>query len=99
LAGQHQGSLDILAAPTSADDILEYHTGNNNNNNETDNILTQLQHQLFGTDGNSPASNEICVLKSIETIGEPILWTQDTIMHMTDNNNNSMNKVTLEPIV
>jgi hypothetical protein len=54
LAGQHQGSLEILAAPTSADNILEYHACNNNNNNnnnnknKTDGILTQLQHQLFG---------------------------------------------------
>jgi para-aminobenzoate synthetase len=56
-----RGTMDILAAPASPEDILEYHSGQG-----TD-ILSQLQANLFGKDGKThPPSKDIAIVEDVD---------------------------------
>jgi hypothetical protein len=57
-----RGTMDILAAPASPEDILEYHSGQG-----TD-ILTHLQTNLFGEDSKTqPPSKDIAIVEDISS--------------------------------
>lgn len=67
-----RGELDIMSAPSRSDDILEYHIDENNNDNVD--ILSRLEHKLFGGKGGTISSSTDIGWVNIEEGESSLEW-------------------------